>query len=139
LFSLLEPPNQAGIDFTTSYVATTDDGHKEKARLARRTKLTAIHAALRTTSSSNLLDSLLFYLTPLLCLLPDYLTPTFPLSNTMPDSCPGTMDASYTMKLKQQKPFIYIVLSHLPPFRQEKTSQFNIFLHFFFLSNKMML
>jgi hypothetical protein len=32
--------------------------------------------ALKTSLSGNLFDSLLFYLTPLLCLLPDYLTPT---------------------------------------------------------------
>jgi len=115
---------------------STDDGYKEKARSAHKAKPLLVRIAALRTTSSDLSNSLLFYLTPLLCLLPDYLTPTFPLSNTMPDSCPGTVDASYTMKLKQQKPSIYIVLSHLPPLRQEKISQINIFLHFFLLSKK---
>jgi hypothetical protein len=107
-----------------------------KAYLAHKAKLSALRIAAFKTPSSNLSDSLLFYLTHLLCLLPDYLTPTFPLSNTMPDSCPGTVDASYNMKLKQQKLSIYVFLSHLPPFRQEKTLQINIFLLFFLLSKK---
>jgi hypothetical protein len=100
---LLEPPNQARFDKPQATYQQMM-GIKEKARSAQRAKLMAIRiAALWITSNSNFFDSLLFYLTPLLCLLPDYLTPTFPLSNTMPDSCPGTVGASYSMKLNQQK------------------------------------
>jgi hypothetical protein len=93
---------------------STDDGYKEKARLAHKAKPLLVRIAALRTTSSDLSNSLLFYLTPLLCLLPDYLTPTFPLSNTLPDSCPGTVDASYTMKLKQQKLYIPFYHTYYP-------------------------
>ena len=78
LLNTVRAAYQARLEELQNRVATTDAGIKRKyAQLIRAKQLAVRIAALRTTtSSSNLFDSLLFYLTPLICLLPDYFTPT---------------------------------------------------------------
>jgi hypothetical protein len=116
-------------------VAATDAGIKRK--YAQLTKPSNLPPRLphKKTNSSNLFDSLLFYLIPLLCLLPDYLTPTFPLSGTIPDSCPGTVDASHIVKLNQQKPsnFTYLFLPYYLSPVKKKSLNYKFFPFFYFV------
>jgi len=88
-------------------------------------------AQLIKTSNSNLFDSLLFFLTPLLYLLPDYLYSNFVLYLTQ---C--QIVAQELWKLHQQKLTILICLyiPNLLHLRQEKKPKLIFFLHFFFLS-----